>query len=519
MTSSFRAVRAILTYGICLPLAVILGYALAEPDTLFSPIRTLSVPAIFVVSVLLLLIVPVLLKWHHPLLILTWNATAVAFFIQGRPGFWLVMTALSLLISLTQKALDRRVKFIRVPSVGWALVFLLVVTWLTARLTGGIGLRAFGGETWGGRRYVYVFGAILGYFAFTSTRIPLERAPLYVGLFLLGGLTWAVASMQNVIGPSFYFLFLLFPVELLPGQVTGAFSPRMAGIPLAAIAALSFMLARYGIRGVFGARKPWRALIFLSLFVIMLLGGFRSYFITVLLFVGVQFWLEGLHRTRLLMAVVLGVVVVGLAFIPLLPRLPFSVQRNFAWLPVEINPAVRYDAQESTNWRVKMWEEALPEIPSHLLLGKGFAINPNELLLSFSGWRRGGEETLGAYVAGDYHNGPLSLIIPFGIWGVIGFLWFMGAGLHVLYRNYQFGDPSLRTINTFLLASFIGYAVVFLFVAGAYYADLPKFCGLLGFSVSLNGGVSKPVPVPVAERAQPRFLATILPRPKPAFGR
>jgi hypothetical protein len=30
--------------------------------------------------------------------------------------------------------------------------------------------------------------------------------------------------------------------------------------------------------------------------------------------------------------------------------------------------------------------------------------------------------------AGDYHNGPLSILIPFGLFGMIAFLWLLGAG-------------------------------------------------------------------------------------------
>jgi hypothetical protein len=508
MTSSFTVVRSILVYGICLPLAVFVGYLLAEPFT-FTTFTTVGL-------LLLVLAIPILLNWHHQLLVLSWNATAVVFFIRGRPNLWLVMVALSLVASLLQGALSRRMKFVHVPSVTWPLVFLFVVIALTARLTGGIGLRSLGGEVWGGRRYVFLFGAILGYFALASRRIPLERAPLYVALFFLGGLTWVIASMENVVGPSFYFIFAVFPVEQMPGIVSG-FIPRLAGVPLAAIAALSFMLARYGIRGIFFAGKLWRALLFFLLFVAMLFGGYRSYLITVLLFMGIQFCLEGLHRTRLLLVVLMGGLLVGIACIPLLPHLPVGVQRCFAWLPVEIDPAVRLDAEGSTEWRVNMWKTALPEIPGYLLLGKGFAIDPTDLQLTLAGWQRqvGG----GSYVSGDYHNGVLSLIIPLGIWGVIGFLWFLAASLHVLYRNYRYGDPSLRMVNTFLLALFVTRSVTYLFVFGSFFSDMPIFCGLIGFSVSLNGGVSKPAPAPAGEQAQPKFLATILPQARPAFGR
>ena len=75
----------------------------------------------------------------------------------------------------------------------------------------------------------------------------------------------------------------------------------------------------------------------------------------------------------------------------------------------------------------------------------------------------------------------------FGIWGVIGVLWFWFACLRVLYLNYRHGDPALRTYNIFFLAYYITKVVMFLFVFGGLYSDMFYFTGIIGLSVSLNG--------------------------------
>ena len=109
----------------------------------------------------------------------------------------------------------------------------------------------------------------------------------------------------------------------------------------------------------------------------------------------------------------------------------------------------------------------------------------------------------GAMAAGDYHSGPLSLIIPFGIWGVVGFAWFMGAALRYLYRQYRFGHPDLQKINTFLLAYFIARLVFYIFVFGGFFSDLFLFTGLIALSVSLNGDtLPEPAEVPVEAESQ-----------------
>jgi hypothetical protein len=48
-----------------------------------------------------------------------------------------------------------------------------------------------------------------------------------------------------------------------------------------------------------------------------------------------------------------------------------------------------------------------------------------------------------AIVTGDFHNGPLSLVLPFGLSGVIGFIWFLVAGGRVLYLLLELGGDGV----------------------------------------------------------------------------
>lgn len=114
-------------------------------------------------------------------------------------------------------------------------------------------------------------------------------------------------------------------------------------------------------------------------------------------------------------------------------------------------------------------------------------------------------------VSGDYHSGPLSTIIPIGLAGTLAFLWLLGAGIKVLYRNYRYGDPALRNINTFFLAYFIMQIIFYLGVFGAFNSQLFMFTGLLGMSVSINGGVCKRGQVAARSAQQASVLAGPLP--------
>jgi len=106
--------------------------------------------------------------------------------------------------------------------------------------------------------------------------------------------------------------------------------------------------------------------------------------------------------------------------------------------------------------------------------------------------------------AGNYHSGPLSLIIPLGIFGSLAFVWFLYAATKVLIRNWRNGDPALKSINTFLLGIFIVRIFFFIFVFGAIAQDLAVFAGIVGLGVSLNAGSAAPetsLPEPEADDA------------------
>jgi len=246
---------------------------------------------------------------------------------------------------------------------------------------------------------------------------------------------------------------------------------------------------------------------------LVLFSGFRSNFMLCVMIFAIQFFLEGLHRTRLMPRFVFAGLLVGALAVPFTDKLPDVVQRSLAVLPVKINPIIRSDTQGSSDWRIELWKSVLPEVPHHLLLGKGYILSRLDL------------ETMGAdssfhpitaadwtaALAGDYHSGPLSVVLSFGIWGVMAFSWFLIAAIRVLHTNYRYGDPALRTINTLLLAAFLGRTLTFMIIFGALDSDMLFFAAIIGLSVSLNGGVCRPATEPVETAApalsRPRLQA------------
>jgi O-Antigen ligase len=479
--------RSLAVYAACIIVAVIIGVLMTNPLT-YSALG-------FVGLVCAVLFLPILLRYHYFLMIASWSTPITVFFLKGDPKLSLVMIALSMVISVTAHTLNQQ-RFINVPSIKWSLICLIAVVLITAKFTGGFGLKAFGSEVYGGKKYVFLIVAILGYFALVAQPIPTKRARLYVTLFFAGGVLGFIGDLYQISPGFLHPIFWIFPPSAFDPNFTFG-STRLVGTGWAGTAMINVLIARYSLRGIFFTDKLWRPALFFFSIALIFLGGFRSALLLTGMTIMLQFFLEGLHRTKLLLVFAL-IGFAGIAAIfPLAPKLPYTFQRTLAFLPKEIihlTPEARLEAQGSTDWRLDMWKALLPQVPKHLLLGKGYAITMEDLELmgQDSAFQNGSDASQqGLALSGDYHNGPLSVILPFGIWGVLAFTWFLTASLRVMYLNYRYSSPELQTLNTFLFTIYTIGSLDFVFLFGGLADGMGQFTGLLGLSIAINRGVCR----------------------------
>lgn len=509
MSNASALSRKLLIFGIILPLAALLGYLLATPEGFLSTAMVGLVVAV--------LLIPVFLGWHYHMLILSWNAALIGFFLPGQPPVWVVFAGLSLGLAILDRLLNKREIGTHVPSLVWPLVFLTIVILVTMHFRGGIGLRSMGGSSYGGKRYVLLFMSIFGFFALSARRISSSKVPFFMGLFFLSALTVMMSNLIYKLGPAFWFLFQLFPVEGAMQQATAEYSIgasviRISGLAISGAAVCWFMVARYGIAGIVQPSKLWRLVLFVVITFITLLGGFRSSLLMLFMLCFFMFLLEGLYRTRLLAVVVIFAVVFSAILLPVASKLPMPVQRSLAFLPLDLDDRARTDAQNTTEWRLKMWKMLLPEVPKYFWLGKGFSINPTDLFLAAEAARTGLASDIELTIlSGSYHSGPLTVIVFFGVFGMIGFLWFAIASVAYLVKCYRYGPPELRLINTFILAYFLMRLVYFFIFYGQFADDLFNFTGILGLSVAINGNgrIKQEEKISVAPVSETRLLATL----------
>lgn len=503
MSNPTALMRVLITYAICVPMAIVLGYILTDVGN--NP----TYSNLFVVGLLLTcILLPIFIKLHYPIMIFGLNSPMIIFFLKGSPPIWEVLVIMSLGIAIVERAVNSKKRFLSAPSIVWPLLFTIALVVITAKLTGGIGLHTMGSEVGGGKKYIVLFLGVATFFALISRRIPEGHRKLYIGLYLLSGLPAFISDLAPVLPYGLHFInYVIPPTAVQPGQEWEIGITRLGYFASSAGAAASFMLAVYGLRGIFaGGKAWWRVPVFVLFLGLTLLGGFRNVIASFGLVCFLMFFMEGLHRTRLLPLFLLVGLTGACLLVPLAPKLPYTFQRALSFLPLNVDPKARADAEDSSEWRFRMWHDLWPLVPQYLLLGKGYALTADDFQMLGNGdLANGAESRMDASegslaIAGDYHNGPLSTLIPFGIWGGITMAWFMLAGWRAMYRNYKYGDSRLKIVNIFMLAQFITHVLFYFFIFGGYSEDIFGFAKTLGFSIALNGGIlgpkSQPVPTP-----------------------
>lgn len=121
--------RPRLIYGIALPLAVAVGYLLATP----WEVTSLAV----MLALAFALCIPILLRWHHVLLIFSWNVALTVAFLPGRPTLWMAMSALCFGLAVVNRIMGKSTWHFQAPAVTGTLLVLAAVVVVTAKAAGG----------------------------------------------------------------------------------------------------------------------------------------------------------------------------------------------------------------------------------------------------------------------------------------------------------------------------------------------------------------------------------------------
>ena len=308
----------------------------------------------------------------------------------------------------------------------WCLLLLLTV--LQTYMRNPIGLSLFGSDSVGAKPYV-VFGlSTLSALVLSLLLIDPKDFKLWVYLsftgsilnFLVGSIGWIFPQTSYVLGASF-------STDINRDSEAGQ-ATRISFVRNISVALATWISSRISpLRACF--HPLWLPLV-LAAFAFAGLSGFRSQLIMVgtILFIGVCY--RGGFKSVLASSIIGVGGLVFLAFVNLIAPLPLNIQRSLTFLPGTWDSSLKDSADDSTEWRVEMWKEALLTdrwiANKWLGDGLGFTKAEHERMLALSegeveGYRGSSgltNQQENMMISGGYHSGPVQTIRTTGYVGL-----------------------------------------------------------------------------------------------------
>jgi hypothetical protein len=329
--------------------------------------------------------------------------------------------------------------------------FCLMVVTAVLMSAHGSGIRMLGSSTWGGMIYVLLFAGIAFYLAVNGLRLQGKQIRWIVWGSLLAGFIGAALKAKGF------------------GAIEddgGVGSTRLTW--LLPVASVLFPLA-FALKF---KRYPWiSALLLLICLGLIGLTGYRSRLIAFIMIAGAYGFFKARSKIKYVAFMGLMAVSIWVGVIAISPVLPLGLQRAVSFVPgAHVDYRTAQDAAGSIDWRLDIWTYCLEQSKQYLLIGRGSTFDVRETLTElgvndirlFSPWF--------AYQTRSYHSGPLTLLIDYGIPGLLAALWLTGIVLKRLWKAAQ----RVAAINTFearyalfLCATMIWQWVAFYLVFGA----------------------------------------------------
>lgn len=375
----------------------------------------------------------------------------------------------------------------RRPQSKWV-IFMMAVLLGTAYLR-GFGLRAIGGEAWGGFNYIVMMLASVFFLASIEvdlTERQWKRAVVWMCLLSL--VPVGAQAIYALSGGKLYHVFYLVAPEF---QVLEYMFQREQGSGLARLQQANIAAQYLFILALLLApQKAHRKWVFLLVLLSLVMAGIAGNRISIIfntLLLGAYIFSDT-RRTiaqTLSHPLTLAALVVLLLLSQLATYLPPTFQRVFSVLPfAKVSWEVSMAASGTIAWRMEVWARALQQVPDYLLLGKGFAFSAQEVMTITARqlYMNDIEYVLASH---NYHNGMLHTLLDLGLLGLLAAVGFIAS---VLYRHGPFlrrtwQSPALRHYHRVVLSVFVATVIVYFVLAGG----VTHLCTLFFWAILLEG--------------------------------
>ncbi|MEP6668560.1 MAG: hypothetical protein ABJF10_05370 [Chthoniobacter sp.] len=379
----------------------------------------------------------------------------------------------------------------------WIMLVYMFVTYVR----NPVGVEAFGSDRVGGKPYVDIIIAYLGFWVLGRSTASVRESYLIIFLGFMGN---ACLAFVNFV--AFRFPSTTAPLANLYSGIAAAESAEGAtavdeGGRLSYLGGVggNLVATACSFWHPFTLVNPmhfWRFAMFFAGLIAVLLSGFRSGLFGMFeIFLLASFFRGGIGdvvRAAALMVVALAFLVGMQGNIV---NLPFPAQRALSFLPGKWDYGAKSEAEGSTEWRVEMWKVMLDgnKYIENKWLGDGYGFTHRQLEImasnQFSGSNADQQENL--MISGGVHSGPVSSIRFVGYIGLAIFLALLGL---VAWRSIRLvqrarGTPLFPLVLLGTIPS-IALPFNFIFIFGAFDADLPNVVITIGFQKMLENSLN-----------------------------
>jgi len=381
---------------------------------------------------------------------------------------------------------------------------------LTVWVRNPVGFNSMGGEMVGGRAYFTILVTYLGYLVIRRVRAPVRLVYWLPALILLPHFLNDLLNLVTQLYPKLGVALLPFysGVDISVITDTGGIQDdtRLVALGKLGPTIIQSLVSYFPPATFFHPSRYYLIVPLISAFLMIGLSGFRSELAKAAASVGISSVLRGRKRDL----VVYGAVgLVGIIAISGVHQAGFSVpipiQRALSFLPLKWDDRATQNADDTTLWRVEMWEAALKPnstIIRNKLLGDGFGFSAVEWNIIKDQTLGYGQGFIGAMaqeawiVKGAFHSGPISSIRFVGYVGLALFTWLQ---LYFLFYVVKLVHRALNT-RFMPLAIYVGIWAVytpfeFIFIFGAFDDNLIALMSYAGLARLLENSMDTDTPI------------------------
>ncbi len=369
---------------------------------------------------------------------------------------------------------------------GYALWLLVLIS------VHGLGLLQLGGNMIGGADYIRSFAAFGFFFACLTLPIPAHWWPrILAGGFLLlipPTLTDIIIQFKPDFSPQLLMFMDLSAMAVglsKTNELANAdYFNRFVTLAYTSMLGTALVFCFRTSKRILSLNQslPWLVVL---LFLIMgnTLAGSREALFNLLVFVVLILLLDrALSPATLIFLGATGTA--GLLFISVffVQYLPLSIQRVFSALPwAKVDHLASVDAEGTWSWRKQLWALGWDEIPSNLLVGKGFSYD-------YHSYAFGRQTALDwAFLSSSYHMSHLDFLIKTGLPGLLLFYGFLVLSMvrHWKLQKSDWNDARLKRYHLVFLALFYAGVASFMTLYGDTGRSIVRFMFYVGILEAL----------------------------------